>query len=114
MKMFLALTVLLMASTGFAKAPFMSGEFNCEDGGRLSLKYVPDRVMYYASLDYKDGSSSTLNRVVLQGNQAIILTDDGDAIGTVTKSGAGAVLFLKLGRKTLMCSHTVWGGVGRE
>ncbi len=93
--------VILFASTFLthnapAFASDLSGEFQCDDGGTLSLRNH-DIGAYYASLTYPDHSSSTLAEIIYSGEslRGKMLRDDEDAfMGHVISADFGNRLVL--------------------
>jgi hypothetical protein len=91
----LAVATLLASTVGYAAD--LNGDFQCDDGGTLSLKRS-GLGHYYASLNYRDGSSSTLAEIMFMGEslRGKLLRDDGEEthMGYVIMSDGGSRLVL--------------------
>ncbi len=95
MAILLVLLAVPMASA--ADVAGINGVYSCDDGGKLSVvkQRMPDR--YHASLEYPDGSSSTLAEFEVEGKsrKGKMLRDDEDPeTGEFTIKKGGDVLVL--------------------
>ena len=100
--------ILIALTSAHLMAADLNGSFQCDDGGTLSLKSYGIR-HYLASLEYPDGSASTLAEIEFPGEslRGYMYRDDEERdLGRVIEGNSGKRLTLRFnGGTVVLCTR---------